>query len=348
MIKKLIFLLLFCSLQAANFRGIHELYQDVMVNNHFMRKGVRECHKRYEILRDVFDLYDRPFTILDIGAAQGYFCFRAAHDYDATCVMIENGYSPGDRSGDLLVELCEENDQLGRLVVLKTTINTEKLRRLGECEHFDVVLALDILPHLRGDFKENVQAILSLGDNVLIETSTDIEYHMGDYVGSLGGELLGVASRHSSVEGLGEIYWFEQNRTNLKKRHWYAKASNRYTIESDFFEKFLIKDDVFDIDKLFEWIPGINLMTFKALNGAYPNLDFLNKKLLELKWDEVNDPMPWEIIIGGDRVALIRDKEHPPVWSHRDAKRFCYRILKADSRRLDKLMQSMRKYVRPY
>jgi len=69
----------------------HEQYQDIIINDVVVKKANRnhDTESRYKIIREVLNQYRRPFCMLDIGASQGYFSFRAAHDYDCVCVMIE-------------------------------------------------------------------------------------------------------------------------------------------------------------------------------------------------------------------------------------------------------------------
>ena len=67
--------------------------------------------------------------------------FRIAHDFEATCVMIE--HSSGE-SGGLLKKLCELNTQRDNVILLYKKITAEELRLLSQTEHFDVVLAMNI------------------------------------------------------------------------------------------------------------------------------------------------------------------------------------------------------------
>jgi hypothetical protein len=56
------------------------IYQDVIVNNKVLINGINLCDKRYDLIKPIFNLFQAPFSVLDLGSAQGYFSFRIAHD----------------------------------------------------------------------------------------------------------------------------------------------------------------------------------------------------------------------------------------------------------------------------
>ena len=43
--------------------------------------GTDDCGPRYGMIKPVLDRLDGPFSVLDVGAAQGYFSFRIAQEY---------------------------------------------------------------------------------------------------------------------------------------------------------------------------------------------------------------------------------------------------------------------------
>lgn len=332
---------------AIDYNGVHEIYQDVFINNNCVKRGVRECNDRYLALQEIFDLYDRPFTILDIGAAQGYFCFRACYEYDATGVMIEDGYVHGERSAVLLKELCQENSEIDNLIILRKKIDLDDLKRLAECEFFDVVLALDMLPHLVGDFREYIDVLKTLGTNVVIESSTDIEPQINEYIESLNPELLGVASRHSSVEGLGLMWWFYGPIEHIVKRqHWFAEPYTQpVTIEADFFEKLRVTG--YGSSEIIENVgSGINLMTFKALGGYYPTVETLVKKLSDMPLKSLGNPLPWNLMLNGGALFPIRRRDNTEVHNRQKAEHYTYRVVKSDSKRFVKFWKHREHFLR--
>ena len=71
----------------------YEQYQDILVKGEIVEKasfGKRYAEERFKIVNSILEKYQRPFTMLDIGAAQGYFSLRAAELYpDSTFVLLE-------------------------------------------------------------------------------------------------------------------------------------------------------------------------------------------------------------------------------------------------------------------
>src|SRR5579872_5613963 len=124
-------------------------YQDVIINNVIVAHGSQECAKRYDAIRPLLQKYNRPITVLDIGASQGYFSFRIAHEFDASCVMVEGNYygENGEKTADELEKLCILNTNLRNIILLKKHISPDEFQILSECEHFDVVLVLNVIHH---------------------------------------------------------------------------------------------------------------------------------------------------------------------------------------------------------
>ena len=111
-------------------------YQDIIINNKVFKKGSGpDCAHRYKAIKKVLKNFNRPITVLDIGAAEGYMSLRLAHDFDATCVMIADPKT----LGFYLPNLCEYNSDLDNTIVLHRRISIEELEHLSECEHFDIV-----------------------------------------------------------------------------------------------------------------------------------------------------------------------------------------------------------------
>ncbi len=92
-------------------------YQDILINGEIAQKGTQLCAPRLELVRPILDQYSRRFSLLDIGAMEGYFTFRIAKEYDAICTMIEGGKSKSLSklywyAQDKLYSLCHLNNHL--------------------------------------------------------------------------------------------------------------------------------------------------------------------------------------------------------------------------------------------
>ena len=101
---------------------------------------------RYAVIQTLLNRYKRPFTMVDVGADNGYCSLRAARDYkDSVFVMIEGDEQERPFMGTQLQSICSCNEDLHNIIFLNRAVAAVDLQRLGECEHFDVVLALDVV-----------------------------------------------------------------------------------------------------------------------------------------------------------------------------------------------------------
>lgn len=122
-------------------------YQDQIASDgSVITAGYRECAERYRQIGATLTTLRRPFTVLDLGAASGYFSVRLTEDFGARCVAV-------DRSRDVMAAE-------GRVAaVVHGDLNSEQIRRQGT---FDVILALSFLHH-----QKNWRAVL----NVLLRST---------------------------------------------------------------------------------------------------------------------------------------------------------------------------------
>lgn len=286
-------------------------YQDLFINGETVHYGARECASRYESLRTVLDKYKRPITVLDIGASMGYFAFRIAHDYDAICVLLEGG------SGLHLLNLCKANTDLTNIVYLKRFITVDELKILSRCEHFDVVLLFNVVHHVPRCYKF-IDAVFELGDNIIVETPPAEDKHFTGGMGSLirGIEnyfmnkgpytVIGQTPRHTDPSATAKMMWFERKKQTLSKAYWLHPDTRPgcWKVESDYEKKIFIKNRDNDQETR-EWIPGINLLTFKMLNGIYPEIDYIKDRLVEFKESLHPDGIIWNMILQGKNIELI-------------------------------------------
>jgi Methyltransferase domain len=132
---------------------------------------MRECNTRYLAIRDYlrahnpanpisFKRYD--FTVLDVGAYNGYFCHRLHDDFHAQCTAVDNQAALAPAPG---------------VKVIKKLITPDGIRELG---HFNVVLCLSVLHHWP-NWHDYLKALLSAGDLVFIESANPAERGLGRY-----------------------------------------------------------------------------------------------------------------------------------------------------------------------
>ena len=291
----------------------YEQYQYVVVNGHVLLNmpptNGQQPEKRYEILEQFLKLYKRPFTMLDIGAAQGYHSLRAAWDYpDSVFVMIEGNNDTYKLAGDQLLSICKCNNKLNNIVHLNKKVIVDDLIHMGKCEHFDVVLAFNILHWLENRWREAIEALLTLGDNILIETPPSEESNkckeIIQYLERLGAYKVAEVPRHVNNKA-SPMYLLKSDKSkNLTWSTWLHQKGISYEIISDLYEKKLLKSD--GCEKVVtDWCPGINLITFKMYQGAYPLVDILKKEVERLKDEVHNDWMPNNFIVQGSKLRMI-------------------------------------------
>ncbi len=322
----------FCMLVQLNLRGGYEYldiasqgyeqYQDI-INNCLVqpassliingRPMKHDCESRYKIIKTVLDKYQRPFTVLDIGASQGYYSFKTAYDYkDSVCVMIEGNNPAYPLVGTQLEQLCHLNTSLNNVILLKRSIILKDLQRLSECEHFDVVLALNIIHWFPNEWQKIADAIINMGDNIIIEVPpqeknfSKITYDIEQYIISKGAMSIGVVERHTTGTPV-NIYLINGKKEAISRKNWMTGYCNKHRIYSTFTEKKHIKIGEFDGKEIItDWLPGINLITFKMYSGAYPSKAKIKSLIYDLMNSiENNDCLPNNMIIQGNKVAMI-------------------------------------------
>ena len=207
------------------------IYQDIVVGNQIYPIGTDLCEPRYELIKPVFDLYKRPFSVLDLGAAQGYFSFRIAQDFpQSSCVMVEaNATSYYANHGSMLYDLCWMNRHLNNIFYLDRRMDLSDLSFLTNNEHFDVVLALLVVHLMHDTLQEQIKiinALLNLADNLIVEVANDVNVLHTAYVEflshSIDCQFLGEVKRHKDPKSTstGKLFWFTRkaSQSSANKR----------------------------------------------------------------------------------------------------------------------------------
>jgi len=278
------------------------LYQDFVIDGDSIPCGNQACMQRYAVIKNILDTYQRPITVIDLNPQYGYFSFKIAQDYRATCVMV----SPEP----YLKQLCALNSDINTILLLQKDINCAELKRLGECEHFDVVLAFDYINWFTPQWQETVDAIFSLGQTIVIETpftthDTWAQSHnqlINQYLTEKGAQHVHT-TKLMEQELSANIYVVTQDKKSLTRTHWTrAHKTQEYRIESSYQEKFLCKYPLWNKSP---WHKGINLLTFKMLNGVYPTQETIAKQIHNLDAQQHNDLNISNVIIQGNTLMPI-------------------------------------------
>ena len=273
-----------------------EQYQAKWVNGIEIEPGVRECADRYEIIKQYASQFNRPFTVLDIGCNFGYFSFRLMEDFDCVSVMIES--VPQYQS--TLQDLARRNDSG---IVLHHRCSQQSLELLSQVEHFDLVLAMSIVHHIPGDVNRTIEILGQLGDNVIIEVANEDNACGQEHVRTtrIGEDWKHIGKGRSHLRSGSErdIYAFTNDRRGFGSRYLGCPVGLKanHSIESDFDSKTI---SFSSRSESRDWIPGINLVTFRQYGGAYPSISMLTDTLEsnELPSEIHGDIRPWNYILG--------------------------------------------------
>lgn len=338
--KTILFINLFALLsilksEKANYIDIaklgYEQYQDIFVNGKIIQKANNNhvhCDIRYQIINNFLNKYDRPFTVLDIGASQGYYTFKAATEYPKSVfIMIESNNRHYPLVGQQLFELCKANNLLNNIILLNKVVKVEDLKMLSECEHFDVILALNIIHWFDDSWKEITDTILNMGNHIIIETppqetiinskNNQLRKEIEEYLLNKKAQIIGEVPRHTS-DTKSKIYLISKNKSHLQRKTWLLPPlkEKNYLIEADFKRKKLTKkvDYPENSYQTSDWIPGINLITFKMYHGIYPTSEMLKNLLHTIRDNTHNDWMINNMILQGNKLKLIdfNDPTHNP------------------------------------
>ncbi len=272
----------------------------------------RHCDERYAPIRDFLGQYRRPFSVFDLGANMGYFSFRIAEDFDAVCVMADDKAE--------LPELCRQNAAGRKTILLHRRMPANVLAGLAACEHFDVVLALNVLHHM-ADWRVAAEALVRLGDHLIVETpgrgdtnAANSERHgpILDFLSLYKPDHLGAFASHTTDGdrplmriSLGKSRLTQQTvDAGLRK----APPLREVRVASDFTHKTIeIKHgDISGVHERRDFIHGMNLWNWKLLGGVWPQaVPFMVEAAVKGMKDWHDDLMPWNFILDGACVRPI-------------------------------------------
>ncbi|NGX53782.1 MAG: tRNA (mo5U34)-methyltransferase [Chlamydiae bacterium] len=195
-------------------------YQSIIVNGDEIFKSINASggswiiYDRYEAIKSVLKQYNRPFTVLDLGANNGFFSIKIAEDFDAVCVMIDGS--------ERLTDICTLNTERNKIIHFQKHFNHAEIVELSKQEHFDVILALHVLHHV-DNWRGWVDTLFQMGDNVIIETPSaddpinkfEHTKQLARYLTSLPNAVqIGAFPRHDKFD---HMLWFCQNNNGFNQ-----------------------------------------------------------------------------------------------------------------------------------
>lgn len=263
-----------------------------------------QCVANYQTIKLLLNEYKRPFTLLDIDMSKGHYSLKVAKEYDSVCVIANP-----QLDYEQLIKLCNGDRNLDRTILLKKLFTTMELQHLSECECFDVVLAMGILQNFGNDWRDAIDAMLNMSDHVIIEIpNQENSKEVENYIIEKGGYFFSSLDR-SSLQHNTSLYLVSPGKKYLERKTWLLpkRKEKNYLIESSFSEKKLIKPIAWlpELTQTTDWVPGINLLTFKMCNGVHPTKETLKQIMTSLKDQPHTDWMANNMIVQGNQLVWI-------------------------------------------
>ncbi len=206
------------------------VYQDILIKGKTRFRGINLCENRYAIVKPLIEaLGMENFSVLDVGAGQGYFSFKLASDFPkAHCYMIEHANKSYDHHARMLYQLCLLN-ALPNITFFHKELSVPILESLNHQAHFDVVLAMLVVHQIDDSMeirKAAIETLFSLGNHIILEVSNDVAPELRDYVrdelknhNEFTCSFLGEVPRYYNpktaykgkyANGKGEFYYFKR------------------------------------------------------------------------------------------------------------------------------------------
>ena len=299
-----------------NFSKI-DTYNDVRIKGETVLSGYRNSEKRYDEIFQFCKKFNRPITVLDLGAAEGYFTFRLSEDFSGVFVAVEN--NPQRK----LLELCIKNNNRN-ILLLDKQMNLKHLIHLKEVQHFDIVLALNIIHHFEEPFQDVLETLVSMSSFCFMEHPNSLEDNSTKNSHRLKTEKLRLEKFKPKLlkknqSGLGnssnqklerDMWLLENTKSKTIDRGW--RGSSKYNeqfgpnteinIKSNFDE---INVDYSLREEKRNWIHGIDLRTFLENNGVYPTNDEIIHLIDTMNIDNAQDLGPHNLILNGKQLFPI-------------------------------------------
>lgn len=322
-------------------------YQPHWVKGEIVKEGLRGSEDRYKEISKFCNTYNRPFSVLDLGANFGYFSLRLAAEFDCHVTMIEKakGITPE------LQNLCVKNEA-NNVTLLKHNASIESLKALSKVEKFDVILAMSVI-HYFEDANEAIKILRSMCDHLLIELPVSEDAAHPDVVKKIivPDDAILLSRFRTHIDSVRPFYLMSSPRTEDIIEGWsgkylgeFMKKESIFKMYSNFDEKYIIYTNrlksrteeiksVKDKDghpasvrlaKILknelkntrqgptkfsyrDFIPGINLMTYFNMGGQYPTKQSILDDVSG--YDEPHgDIRPWNIILTNDGAKIFDKK----------------------------------------
>lgn len=265
----------------------------------------RDPAPRYELIRPVLERFQRPYSMIDVGANAGYFCVRAVEETQCFPIAIEK------EAG-----LCDR-----RIPCIESRVSASDLYELSISEHFDVVLALSVLHHV-DQWQDFLTALLNLGTHVIVEyPNMDEElcrhveraHEQAIVLNSLCRRTVLGTTQPFEGPGTRTVALYEQPKAYVCTGAFYDRMKRRVPHTTKH------HDVAYDHSSKRvhgrSWIHGINLWSFLQMGGGNPSREAIVHGLPYVPGH--GDIRPWNYILNHQGTTLF-DPAPPGVRYHPD------------------------------
>ena len=299
-----------------NFSKI-DIYNDIRIKGETIFSGYRNSEKRYDEIFQFCKKFNRPISVLDLGAAEGYFTFRLSEDFSGVFIAVE---SNPERK---LLESCIKNND-HKVLFLDKQMNLKNLKNLKEVQHFDIVLALNIIHHFDEPFQDVLDTLVSLSSFCFIEHPNLLENESTKNYHRLKTEKLNLEKFKPKLLKKNQSGLGNSINQKLERNMWLLENTQSKTIDrgwrgtSKYHEQFgpnteiNIKSNFDEIsvdyglrEEKRNWIHGIDLRTFLENNGVYPTNEEIIHLIDTMNIDNAKDLGPHNLILNGKQLFPI-------------------------------------------
>ena len=302
-----------------------DTYNDVRIKGQTISSGYRESEDRYKEIFKFCKKFNRPISVLDLGAAEGYFTFRLSEDFPGVFIAVE---SDSQRN---LLDSCKKNNNRN-ILLLEKQMNLKSLKNLKEVQHFDIVLALNIVHHFDEPFQDVIDTLVSMSSFCFFEHPNSLENSATKNSHRLKNEKLNLEKFEPQLLNKNESGLGDSTNKKLQRSMWLLKNTKSKTIDRPWrgtqkYNDEFGPDTQIDIKSNFNeividyslrdesrpWIQGIDLRTFLENNGVYPTNDDVLNLIDNMKVEDARDLGPHNLILNGHELFAIdqNDKLDP-------------------------------------
>ena len=294
-----------------------DTYNDVRIKGKTVSLGYRNSENRYKEIFEFCKKFNRPISVLDLGAAEGYFTFRLSEDFSGVFVAVES--NPKRK----LLESCVKNNN-HNILLLDKQMNLKHLKNLKEVQHFDIILALNIIHHFDEPFQDVLETLVSMCSFCFMEHPNSLENNSTKNFQRLKSEKLNLEKFKPKLLNKNQSGLGNSANQKLERNLWLLENTQSKTIDrgwrgaSKYNEQFGPNTEIninsnFDQihvnyglrDERRNWIPGIDLRTFLENNGVYPTNDEIIRLIDAMEIDEAKDLGPHNLILNGQQLFPI-------------------------------------------